>query len=70
MISREKSANSGLDATPAEWTIGEGGSTRDTCGKVATWKKYNSNLESASESEKQDMQVAKEKKKQLHESEK
>ena len=48
-ISREKSANGGLDATPAEWTIGQGGSTRDTCGKVAAWKKYNSNLKVKSE---------------------
>ena len=45
-ISREKSANGGLDATPAEWTIGQGGSTRDTGGKVAAWKKHNSNLKS------------------------
>ena len=43
-ISGEKSSNGGLDATPAEWTIGQGGSTRDTCGKVAAWKKHNSNL--------------------------
>ena len=45
-ISREKSANGGLDATPAEWTIGQGGSTRDTGGKVTARKKNNSNLES------------------------
>ena len=29
---------------PTDWAVGEGGGTRHAGGKVATWKKYNSNL--------------------------
>ena len=49
-ISREKCSNSGLDSSPADRTIGEGGSARDASRKVAAWEKYNSNLENKSES--------------------
>ena len=32
------------EVLPANWAVSEGGRARDAGGKVATWKKYNSNL--------------------------